>query len=533
MMISATEQDTVLLIENDGDHADLIIDFLRDAGFSVVHLRTLDEYKLIDYKVRHPDSQLVIMDLELVDGGPHTEGQGIIERKLWPVDRNALFIVFSQYVDDLPMPKPDKLRPHWIWIHKEVRGGTISDVSLRALLGALEGCKEALLPPLRSGRVESEAFEDLLRWFVKNSLVKVPDNTEKDLKAILRRSAWVQRDLLSFADRFPRVGDHARGLGFILYGSGGRWELSRRTDLEISGVVASKGGQDSVEEDLERITLHLWNRLAHYVGTSTWPEDWKFSFQGKKLFEDQIPPVLPLSELEWEIKDGYCPILSVHKLMALDPKRSATGNRVFQLLTEVCPVFNPELIDQVRWGLLNKIAENPSDPSVLIEAPKFKGMVDTFFQTFAVYDVEDMEDLKNLCFRLLNVVALRLTLARLVMFDSPSFSTQEGRGEFLRAISEPGVVKVMRLLWTLRDRSFSEETLRIGDQAVVSYLNLLTGFVNAHLEGDQAEKARSYRSSARRVLSEFSEFFKELRLSFGSQMGWLLNQADLAKLDIS
>src|SRR6266849_8010718 len=97
-MNSSFDKVTILVIEDDAQHAAQIKERLGST-YDIVHLSTVDPVQLYNYKATNPHSQILIVDLVLNTQANAHEGLETIRYKLWPFDRTAFFIVFSQYLE--------------------------------------------------------------------------------------------------------------------------------------------------------------------------------------------------------------------------------------------------------------------------------------------------------------------------------------------------------------------------------------------------------------------------------------------------
>src|SRR5689334_16370292 len=89
---------SVLVVENEEVHQEQIRAALESDGYYAEVISGVEQVLLLNYKAGHGDRQIVVMDLDLGAGARDAvdSGMNVLRRDVWPLDRPAVFIVFSR-----------------------------------------------------------------------------------------------------------------------------------------------------------------------------------------------------------------------------------------------------------------------------------------------------------------------------------------------------------------------------------------------------------------------------------------------------
>jgi len=425
----------VLVIEDKLEHFRAIKRVLEDA-YQLEHFRDLEKDKLINYKALNQDNQIVIVDLNIKDSV--IKGKQIIENNLWPVDRTTFFVIFSEHLDKLKSISPYSVNPHWTFVDKELTDGELNDECLTKLRQVIdkysEYCNPYFTTPSFSGyeyidRINqyrrenkhvSEHIRELLNGFVKESIA--------DSITIINKCSET-------ASSFSRAGFPSTKICIGIFGSCGRLEKRPKSDIEY--VVYYEEDPDP-KENLT-LSVACWNRIMKFMIAEC------LDFEGAHIIKKNNPPILKIKDASTTLTNNYIPIISIDEILKkrLD-KNPQIRDRHFQILTELRCIFNNDLCREFKIELLRKnIGQNVTSVKDIINSNYFIDIFSQYFRDSKPDQLETPKDWKKFCFRVLNLLALRLHFIEIIS-DNLYVASKGEWDAFLSGLCDPGIHKIIK-----------------------------------------------------------------------------------------
>lgn len=427
--ISQTDRRTpVLIIEDNPNHAKSIEDVLPRDRYVCKHHSAVDSEQIYGYLAQHPDSQILIVDLQLdvaSAADPYEEGTHLIRDRLWTYNRTAFFVVFSEFIPDKQVREFNKLEPHWSFVQKvSVEGGvkltadvqlsgasnrvgqkTLSQSCLEKLKVMVDACRESAPPPLIPERLDSFVITQR----IQNFSVSRPAHTQIYSAAIdrIRESVNVLNMLSAAAEPYVKAGRPSLQLAIGVYGSCGRLE-KRPKNSDIEFAVFIEGNRDDVGQPLRELAVMFWNRMMFFVETQGW------EYEGQAIVNTRNPKILgsDAADEAFVLLDKYMPIISAHALVNVDFSKSQSHvrNRHLQILTELRPVFNSELIFRMKKDLIVKNAGQICAVSQLLSAQYIGDLITQAYIDMKPKKLEGFKNKKRYIYRMVGLAALQLGL---------------------------------------------------------------------------------------------------------------------------
>jgi hypothetical protein len=426
----------VLIIEDQTEHYLAIAGVLDVQEYELDRLNGLDHNSLLNYKALKQDNQIVIVDLHLQ--ASKYEGIDLIKRWLWPSDRTAFFVVFSQFIDKSVQPRFDEVQPHWTFVAKEFDAGTRHLTSeclsrLRNVVGKYRGmCIPPLRMPMHSTRLLLAEQEHFLR-----------EAANQPHRSGIEKVSWpaVARsvDILNEASRacinYGKAGGAAASIGIGIYGSCGRLEARENSDIEFSVYF---DGEDP--GGVKELAVSFWNRLDKSLRSRGW------TVEGTEAIQIQSPPLLHLDDVTDDLQNRYLRVIPIRALLAGRlQQQPQLRDRHLQILTEMRPVFNPAFLVFLKRQLIVKgMGAGVPNVTDIIGHPYFSEMLTQYFVDTRPEELTQFRDYKKFCYRLLNLLALRVSFVELVSRDSQFLNTDDDWDQFFDVIATPGLYKLTR-----------------------------------------------------------------------------------------
>ena len=250
----------ILIIEDNPDHAKSIVKVLSKDSYVCKHHSAVDSEQLYGYLAEHPDSQILVVDLQLdvtSAADAYEEGTHLIRDRLWIYNRTAFFIVFSEFIPETPVREFNKLEPHWTFVQKEsvleehkqsgvsnrVGRKILSQNCLDKLKLMVDACRESAPPTLIPERLDSFVITQGIQNFSAER-----HSQKQNYSAAFDRiseSVKVLNMLSAAAEPYVKAGRPSLQLAIGVYGSCGRLE-KRPNNSDIEFAVFIEGGRDDV-----------------------------------------------------------------------------------------------------------------------------------------------------------------------------------------------------------------------------------------------------------------------------------------------
>ena len=530
-MDTSNEKIRVLMIDDDKNHFDQVSQHLSSYGFKLHHFTTVesDTEELLYYLAQNPDTKIFIVDLVLKTSQTfdREEGIKIAIEKLWPLDRTAFFVVFSEYIDQPRLPIYNKVEPHWTYVAKQLKESKLTDECLIQLLSVINDCKRYISPRISTPHCDTYTLLNSFSSFTERRRNDTHADRPHDGEIIesMQRSASILNQLADFSIPFAKIGEASQHIGIGVYGSCGRLEKREKSDLEVSIYCDSR-------EYLE-IAVALWNRISTFSKVKGW------ILEGIKKISENKPPILLLSQAQERHGNYFQFVYIGNDLISVDPdKRPDLRNKHWQVLTELRPIFNPTYILKIKKEIISKYFGQTDSRSLILESAYFNDIIKQFNLDTKPNSLDSRDDkgLGRFCKRLLNVLAFRIALINQILYNNPNdkLSTEEAWQEFTDSLSEPGVIKVIRLtnnyfVKTVNKNSNDKKIQMLLDEMASEYIEMTAIFNRSSQNVGDLLKSRG-----KGLLEKFINVFKSMKertgLTSGDSRHWIYSVEDLEKL---
>lgn len=511
------EKTPVLVIEDNEDHFNAIKNKFGGEKYEFENFREFSNDRLLNYKALKQENQIVIVDLQLQ--GKKDQGIDIIRRYLLPADPTTFFIIFTQFPEKMNEVSLVEVNPHWTFVPKEFlksksksKEGKLSQNCLNHLYKVVEEfrkyCTPSLWPPRYTTHTHLEQMEQFFRDNHDEALMK---RFKKVMWSAIVRSIDFLNDVSSAAATFNRSGMLSLNTGIGIYGSCGRLEARTDSDIEFS-VFYYEGDDPGKTKELAVI---FWNRLMKYMQNLDW------EVEGAKALQENEPPILRLKQVSSNLPNEYRPVISINSIVDKNFQKSPQiRDRHLQILTELKPVFNPNLLIDLKKSLIKQgLGQTPENIADLIGSDYIPEIMTQFFLDSRPSKLSTFKDYKSFCYRVLHLLSLRICLIQKLQFEERSLKNDEKWIEFFDSLSSPGIYKVMRFyIYCLHkisnEKSKGKDTLiKLLYRLLVAYIEILERFWEA-AESQQRKKKIDYRDfilpNVRSCVNHFVDVLKQL-----------------------
>ena len=421
----------VLLIEDDIADQDAIRKRMVKDGFQVDVLASSSRLEILNFTAKG-DYFVVIVDEQLA-GLPGEEQSGfrLILRCLWEYDSSMRFIHFSKYVKSYLHGEPHAL-PAIKFIGKTYYpAGDLTNDCLDQLAVSAQAYFVKQIPTFRV-----HDYRALLQNYCKD-LVSCELNAHTVAAAIaaVKRSGELLSDIAIFATALSRLGSRSDALTLGVFGSYGRMEASESSDIEFS-VLFDSGNIDAA--------VNAWNRVFRYCR-----QVHEISVEGEKkigslLTKEQAIELAMAQHLNVP-PNAFVPVYCPDVIFDVVNQSSYPHLlfRHYQILAEMCPAFNPDLLDAIKMRIVGY------DPSVKkmntreIFLAKRMEMICYQAFTFVSEDSQrsDESKFKALLFRRVGVLAFRVMLIHHAKNEQYLFTKGEVARMF-QLLAAPPIIKL-------------------------------------------------------------------------------------------
>jgi predicted nucleotidyltransferase len=509
----------VLVIEDDSQHANKIQERLGDL-FQVEHLTSVDPIQLYNYKAINQGGQIIIVDLVLETQDDAHEGFRTIRRDLWPLDRTAFFIVFSQYLEDKTIPSLNRFEPHWAFVKKELSpNNNLSTHCLDNLYRIVEQCADYASPVMETPQYRVSEWTQQVRDY--DSRFNLVDSREIVVKNI-ERSVDVLNDLAKAAAQYTKAGRPSKEIAIGVFGSCGRMEMRVDSDIECSVYYS---------DDTNNIVAStFWNRITRYISSKGWP------YEGQEEVENSPSGFLLPSQVGESFENKFIPLIAKQKFLEADLNvETQVRDRHFQILTELRPIFNPAFILDMKREMILKNCQTP-DLRAVIDSTYMKQIVAQYFMDVQPESFSDWQGLKRFCYRTLNIFALQLFfIGRLLPDINLRFQKDEDWNEFFSLLCDPGIVKIIQfeqecLRAKLSTKKQNRALMAEIQELVRGYFEIYSRFVET--QNDERVALRKVAGSTIEHFVNLLEQMKQIELfkPVLNQAKWLFETEKVADL---
>lgn len=438
----------VLIIEDNTNHAENIVDVLPTDTYHCEHYCAADPQYIYKYLAQYPDAQIMIVDLLLrvrTDADPFKEGINLIREKLWPYNRTLFFVVFSEYISHKLDHKLGVFEPHWTFVKKEIEDGKLTQNCLDMLKNIIDACRNYAPPFVKQERFDSFAIvHEIQKYAGKHQAQSVAYNSAVER---IGKSVDILNRLSDAAIPYLKAGRPTLRIAMGVYGSCGRLEKRpEKTEddekcyekSDIDFCVFFDGGKE-----LGSLALMLWNRMKFYMETEGW------EFEGKEAVDGRTPNILGPEAVEdaFVLVNRYMPIINVQAVENANLKDDAhVRDRHFQILTELRPVFNGELIFKMKKQLIqNNVGSTILTISQLLMADYFGELVMQVFLDQKPNELKGFKNKKQYIYRIVGLGSLQLGLIGYALDDERGGLRHDSQWkELFEFLMLPGIGKIVR-----------------------------------------------------------------------------------------
>jgi hypothetical protein len=524
-----TEVVSILVLEDNPQHQSQMRDALIRSGYDVEVISDVDEDQLLNYKAGHSDREIVIVDLDLGSGAndPIHNGMVLARKRIWPLDRGTVFVVFSQFFgNDLGIPREfNRVDPQCAFVTKEVDGsGLIREGSLDDLLDVLVRVRDVIIPSLHQPHYSALEALHLLESYVR-AFGGGGGDFSRIAQSIVRAVDTVN-ELAREAMQYARIGADAARLSIAVYGSAGRLELRADSDVEFS-VYPETGDHDALQQ-----SVSLWNRMFMFC------EHRGFRPEGASIVNRNSPRLLRVADVGEGGRNGYAPILPTNWLLDEKAARVANiRNRHRQLLFETRAIFNRRAVNRLKRSILNKyVMKGGKDAPAIWGSPYWESVLAQFELDAGLRGFRTRADIKTFCHRTMGIFATRLFLIEQIML-----AAEKGGGlsdwddAKLDEMCRPAFLKLLSFSVRIGERD--QSLMKLMRDLVTAFGNLLVRMDEAGYEGKSDEDdslIQNCAEDARRIADTGIQVIRVLTshpLAAVLQMRpWLLNHPEFAHL---
>lgn len=524
-MIYSSEPVSVLVIEDDPMHVEQIKARLG-AEYIVEHLTSIDPEKLYNYKALNQHSQIVIVDLVLDTSKEPDEHEGLntIRDVLWPIDRTTFFIVFSAFIEHRTLPPLNRVEPHWIFIKKERIGDRLSDTCLDNLYNILQSCRDYSSPTLDIAQYDSFEWIDPISTYLRLYRPGVNEFHEEVVENI-KRSVSILNELGQTAAYYVKAGRQSSGVAIGIYGSCGRLEMREDSDIECSAYYSDS--TSSIPN--KSLAVAFWNRITKYMALQGW------EYEGQEKIENSPTKLLVSTQADEDLENKFRPVISKEILMNenLD-LRPHVRNRHFQILTELRPVFNPDFIHELKRELIISHTGDTSSFWAVIDSNYMMNLVDQFSMDVQPKSLDQWGDIKKFCYRILNILALRIFLIGHLKFGKTQITEEDDWYDFFGLLCDPGIVKVVRFANVCKeDTEFEEKDKEVITNELHTLIELYFSFFARF--SASTEKPETLKKVARATAEHFITVLDQIKQmkyfkNISEQVPWLFSTERISEL---
>jgi len=172
----------------------------------------------------------------------------------------------------------------------------------------------------------------------------------------------------------------------------------------------------------------------------------KWEVEGAKSVQENDPPILRLNQVSSDLPNEYRPVIPINSILNKKfQKNPQIRDRHLQILTELKPVFNPNLLIDLKKSLIIKgLGQEPENLADLVGSEYIPELMTQFFLDSRPSKLSTFKDYKSFCYRVLHLLSLRICLIQKLQFEDRELTDHEKWIEFFDSLSSPGIYKVMR-----------------------------------------------------------------------------------------
>jgi predicted nucleotidyltransferase len=452
----------LLIIEDRTDHLDQITAYLGESEFDFTLFSKMEDEIVYNYKAFNKNNQIAVVDFRIENST--NSGIDIINKILWPSDRSAYFIIFSEH-ENLFFKEVghsgtgkgnngniahiyDNIGPQMIFIRKILDDEQkLDETCLSNLKNAVKTyhsmCPPDLYHPWFS---PSKVTENLEKYGMANVDSPIEDGENRAIRDSIFYSSQIINSCVSTAIHYNRAGEITLDIGIGVLGSFSRLEAHKNSDIEFS--VFYRKNKEQYNAEHKKLSLVFWNRLMKHIND----QEIKYELRDKVQSNDQ--KLLRMGDVD-DInlfQAAHTPIVCIEDL--IEPQgpvtRSQIYNKYYQIIAELIPVFNPELVFLLKCEIIKKylgleIEELPPIDVVITKHFFYNLLINFSFDTFPEM-IKEHENYKKFCFRTLNVMGNIIYLIDYIVFERSkqrTLTSHDSWDLFFKKMTQPGIIKIL------------------------------------------------------------------------------------------
>lgn len=464
----------ILVIEDQKEHWKQVKEVL-EGSYDLKWLQKDDELEMQNYLALSPEIQIIIVDLYL--GNSIREGMQIIEKHLWPANRTAFFIVFSEHLekkhDEGTPPLLYDACPHIQYINKQkTDNNKLEETCLGNLKKLVDSYYENSSPTLVTPYHNAYGHLSLLPDFEQKKLVGRELTTVRNaFKEPLVISVERLNLCVEASKFFSRAGMTTKNMGIGVFGSCGRLESRVTSDIECT--VYFNANNSTETRNRLKLACQFWNRLRLAMTGKG------IKWEGANLVENKLLIPEKIEEMTADfsiINNEFIPVIDeVVFDKAAQKSHENILNKTFQLLTEMQPIFNPQYLYELKERVLQKVLELDTLPYVweLITCDAFGDIFKQFSISTHAKRVETSHDLKKFTYRTFHILSTRIELIRLctLLTDEPTLEN------FFDRLLVPPLGKLISFYNSLEQEAQKPSN---NDQQLQKLLKVLKSVIENH-----------------------------------------------------
>ena len=441
MLSSISNKIPVLVVEDKESDLEAIKTKLGK-DYELEHYEFPDDIQLLNYKALKQDNQIVVSDLKLKY--KKEEGINIIRKKLWTADRTTFFVIFTEHHEILDEISFEDIHPNWTVIIKEysdVEKKHLNDRCLSRLKETVDELHKHSPPLMTTPQFIPYRLQEQMDQFIFDQRGNLKDSLKEYLLEPLIYSVEIMNSTSIACSVFNRAGMDSSQIGIAIYGSSGRLEARKDSDVEFSVYYAGKGPCD-----LRSLAVILWNRVMFYC------RNYGLKYEGDQLIKGTDPQLLQDdSNLPNVQIGGYVPIIGADELFeyATNP---IVKVRHLQILTEAKPVFNQDFILELKKRLIQSQVDSRRVPDI-VSGSYFPVMCRQYFEATHPEQMAKFKDFKEFCYRVQLLMGLQLFMVQCLKDEtlSKKLDSDKDWNEFFDYLSSPALSKMIKFYLFVRD----------------------------------------------------------------------------------
>lgn len=453
----------LLIIEDQIDHMNQIKEYLGESEFDFTSFNKVEDEIVYNYKAFNQNNQIAVVDFLIKNSA--NSGIDIINKILWPSDRSAYFIIFSEHAElflkEVGPHGTEKrhnenfanifanIGPQMIFIRKIVDDQQkLNQACLSSLKNAIKiyhsMCPPDLYHPWFS---PGKVTEILDRYKMANQRNPIEDGWDSATRDSIFHSCKIINNCVSTTIHYNRAGEITCDIGIGILGSFSRLEGHKNSDIEFSVFYLKNKKQYNAE--YKKLSLVFWNRLMKHIN------DQKIKYELSDKVQSNEQGLLRMGDVDdiSLFQATHTPIVCIEDL--IDPKGPILSaqkyNKYYQILAELIPVFNPELFFLLKCEIIKKELELNVDElppiDVIIRTDFFHKLFTAFLLDTFPEKITTYENYKKFCFRTLNVMGNIIYLIDYIVFEKskkkPPNPDNSPWDLFFKKMSQPGIIKIL------------------------------------------------------------------------------------------